>query len=110
MKVQFVSSTMREERYVGVAACEYFGEFFGLASGDNRILITRGNKNGKVREIPNYVGRKRHHRAEKHGSREVVGVKQDQTGCDVCSIGIANGDQLLRADVISLRSRFNELC
>ena len=36
-------------------------------------------------------------------------VEQDETSRDVRSVRIANGDQLLRAEVVSLRSRLNEL-
>jgi hypothetical protein len=38
-----------------------------------------------------------------------MGVEEDQTGCNVGSVGIANGYQSLRAETVSVRSRHDEL-
>jgi hypothetical protein len=83
---------MPKEHYVGAAAFEYSREFYRLASGDNGISITGANENGKIAKIPNYVGREGHHRSEEHGSREIMWVEQNQTGCDVRPVGITNGN------------------
>jgi hypothetical protein len=100
---------MPKEHYVGAAAFEYSREFYRLASGDNGISITGANENGKIAKIPNYVGSEGHHRSEEHGSREIMWVEQNQTGCDVRPVGITNGNQFLRAEMVSLRSLFDEL-
>ena len=38
-----------------------------------------------------------------------MGVEEDQTGCNVGSVGIANGYQSLRAETVSVRSRHDGL-
>ncbi len=70
-------------------------ELYRLASGDNGISIAGANENGKIAKIPNYVGGKGHHRSEEHGSREIMGMEQNQTGRDVRPVGVTDRDHFL---------------
>lgn len=89
-----MSSPTPEHCCVGASALEYCRQFLRLASWNSWISIARTNENGRIAEVPNYVGCEGHHHAEKHRCREVMGVKQNETGCDVRTLGIPNGDQL----------------
>src|SRR6516225_1860702 len=100
---------MPSQGYVGTTALENCCQFRRLVPGNNRVLITRTDENGKITKIANNVGDERHHGSEQHGGCEVMGMQQNQTSSDVGAVRIANGDQLFRLEIISRRGGVQKL-
>jgi hypothetical protein len=60
-------------------------------------------------EISNYLGYQRHHHPEKNCTSNVMRMKQNQTGREVCTVGIADDNQSSRTEPISFGSGADEL-
>jgi hypothetical protein len=61
-------------------------------------------------KIPNQIGYQGHHSPEKNCTCEVMGVKQNQTGGEICAIRIAHDNQTSSVEIVSLGGSVDKLC
>jgi hypothetical protein len=84
-------------------------QFASLTCRNQRILARRADEYEKIAKVPNYLGNQRYSHSEKNRTCKVMRMKQNQAGCEVCTIGIANDNQSSRTEPVSFGSGADEL-